>query len=63
MDGWKKIEGEIDDKVLGALKIAMNAESGVDELFKRVVALELAGKSKATKSTVVSAEESAEKIK
>jgi hypothetical protein len=49
---WKESEPMDGDKVLAALAVAMNAESGVDELFKRVVALELASKSKASKATV-----------
>jgi hypothetical protein len=39
---WKKIEEEFGDKVLGAHKIAKNAEAGVEALFKRIEALEAA---------------------
>jgi len=38
---WKKNEDESSDKVLKALAVALNAENGVDELFRRVVALEM----------------------
>ena len=38
---WKKNEDGDGDKVLKALAVALNAESGVDELFRRVVALEM----------------------
>ena len=38
---WKKNEDESSDKVLKALAVALNAEAGVDELFRRVVALEM----------------------
>ena len=38
---WKRDENESSDKVLKALAVALNAENGVDELFRRVVALEM----------------------
>jgi len=52
---WKKIEEEFSDKVIGAHKIAKNAEDGVETLFKRVEALEatLAKKGIAVESDVV----------
>ena len=37
---WKKIEEEFSDKVLGAHKVAKNAENGVEALFNRIEALE-----------------------
>jgi hypothetical protein len=37
---WQAIEEEFGDKVLGAHKIAKNAEDGVKALFKRIEALE-----------------------
>ena len=47
---WKRDENESGDKVLKALSVALNAENGVDELFRRVVALEMkAGENKAEK--------------
>ena len=57
MAGWKKNEDGDGDKVMKALAVALNAESGVDELFRRVVALEMKAteskpaRSKAEKST------------
>ena len=39
---WKKTDSIEGDKVIAALSVAMNAEKGVDELFRRIVALELA---------------------
>ena len=48
---WKRDENESSDKVLKALSVALNAENGVDELFRRVVALEMkAGEKKVEKA-------------
>jgi len=49
---WKKNEDESSDKVLKALAVAMNAENGVDELFRRVVALEMKANEKKVEKTV-----------
>ena len=49
---WKKNEDGDGDKVLKALAVALNAEAGVDELFKRIAAIEIqlaANKGKSTK--------------
>ena len=46
---WKKSENVDGDKVLAALSVALNAEDGVNELFKRVAALELANAKSTTK--------------
>jgi len=49
---WKKNEDESSDKVLKALAVALNAENGVDELFRRVVALEMKANEKKVEKTV-----------
>ena len=49
---WKKNEDESSDKVLKALAVALNAENGVDELFRRVVALEMKASEKKVERAV-----------
>jgi hypothetical protein len=50
---WKNLDGR-DDKVIDAYYRAHNAESGIEELFKKFADMEamLASKSKAVKATV-----------
>ena len=49
---WKRDENESSDKVLKALAVALNAENGVDELFRRVVALEMKANEKKAEKPV-----------
>ena len=49
---WKKNGDESSDKVLKALAVALNAENGVDELFRRVVALEIKANEKKAEKLV-----------
>ena len=53
---WKRDENESSDKVLKALAVALNAENGVDELFRRVVALEMKASEKKVDKPVKSSD-------
>ena len=53
---WKRNEDESSDKVLKALAVALNAENGVDELFRRVVALEMKASEKKADKPVKSSD-------